>query len=78
MRKIQILGVGCPKCRRLKANVEEAVRSLGLDSEIEKIEDVTRIASFGVLLTPALVIDGQVRSSGKVLSVEELKKLLEE
>ncbi|MHB0913189.1 MAG: thioredoxin family protein [Armatimonadota bacterium] len=74
--KIQILGSGCPKCKALAANAKQAVDELGLDVEIEKIEDIKAIMQFNILMTPGLAIDGNVKSAGKVLSTEEIKKLL--
>ncbi len=74
--KIQILGTGCPKCRQLLANATEAVAELGIDCEIEKVTDINAIMDFDVMLTPALAIDGNVRSSGKLLSPEKIKALL--
>jgi small redox-active disulfide protein 2 len=74
--KIQILGSGCAKCRSLTAVTEQAAQDLGLDYEIEKVTDVTRYAEFGVMFTPALVVDGVVKLSGKVPSVDEAKQLL--
>ena len=76
MKKIQILGTGCPKCKQLTQHAEEAIQVLGLDAEIEKVTQINDIMSFGVMMTPALAIDGAVKSVGKVLSVEEIKKLL--
>jgi len=76
MKKIQILGTGCPKCIKLTANAEEAAKQAGIDFEIEKVMDIKKIMDFGVMMTPALAIDGQVKSVGKVLSPEEIKKLL--
>lgn len=75
MRKIQILGTGCPKCAKLTENAEAAARELG-DFEIEKITDVADIVRYGVMMTPALAVDGEVRSTGRVLSQEEIKTLL--
>lgn len=75
MRKIQILGTGCPKCAKLTENAEAAARELG-DFEIEKITDVADIVRYGVMMTPALAVDGEVRSTGRVLSREEIKTLL--
>lgn len=75
--KIQILGTGCPKCKQLTANAEQAVRELGVNAEVEKVEDIKEIVKFGVMMTPALVINGQVKAVGKVLSPEEIKKLLD-
>lgn len=74
--KIQILGTGCPKCKTLTQNADIAVRELDIDCEIEKVTDMDEILSFGVMMTPALAIDGEVKSTGKVLSSDEIKKLL--
>ncbi len=74
--KIQILGTGCPKCRQLAANAEEAVAALGLDAEIVKVTDLNEIMGFGIMMTPGLAVDGDVRAVGKLLSVEEIKKIL--
>lgn len=76
MKKIQILGTGCPKCKTLTAHVEEAVKQLGLEATLEKVEKITDIAKFGILTMPGLVVDGKVRSAGKLLSVEDIKKHL--
>ena len=76
MKKIQILGTGCPKCRTLAANVEAAVRYSGIEAQVEKVESIQEIMKFGVMTTPALAVDGKVKSAGKVLSVEEIKKLI--
>ncbi len=70
--KVQILGTGCPKCKQLAANAEVALREAGVDAEIEKIESIAEIAKMGVMLTPALAIDGQVKAAGKVLSPQEI------
>jgi len=77
MMKVQILGTGCPKCRKLEENAVAAVNELGRDFELEKISDINEIMKFGVMMTPGLAIDGDVKSTGKVLSVEEIKKLVE-
>lgn len=76
MKKIQILGTGCPKCKLLFANAEAAVRSAGIEAQIEKVEKIVDIAKFGVMSTPALVVDGIVKSAGRVLSPEDIQKLL--
>ena len=76
MKKIQILGTGCAKCAKLAANAEEAAKSTGMTFEIEKVTDINRIMEFGVMLTPGIAVDGVVKSVGRVLSVEEIKKLL--
>ena len=70
--KIQILGTGCPKCRQLEANAREAVAAKGVEAEIEKVTDIDQIMEMGVMITPALVIDGEVRSVGKVLTVDQI------
>ena len=77
MKLIQILGTGCPKCEKLKKNAEKAVKLAGTDAQVEKITDIGQITSFGVMMTPALAIDGKVKAVGKVLSPEEIKKFLE-
>jgi small redox-active disulfide protein 2 len=74
--KIQILGTGCPKCKQLAENAEKAAKELGVQFELEKVTDINKIIEFGVMMTPALAIDGQVKSVGKVLSPEEIKKIL--
>ncbi|HOJ31291.1 MAG TPA: thioredoxin family protein [bacterium] len=76
MKKIQILGIGCPKCKKLTENAEMAAKELGIEYEIEKITDVNEIMNFGVMMTPALAVDGEIKVSGRVPSVEEIKKLL--
>jgi small redox-active disulfide protein 2 len=76
MKKIQILGTGCPKCQKLTENAEAAVRELDIDYHIEKVTDINEIMKFGVMMTPALAIDGQVRVVGKVLSTEQIKAML--
>ena len=77
MKKIQILGTGCPKCKMLTANAEAAVKALGVEATIEKVEKIQDILKFGVMTTPALVVDGQVKSAGRVLSAEDIRKFLE-
>jgi small redox-active disulfide protein 2 len=76
MKKIQILGTGCPKCKLLYANAEAAVKSAGIEAQIEKVENIVDIMKFGVMTTPALVVDGAVKSAGKVLSPEDIQKHL--
>ncbi len=73
---IKVLGSGCDKCKKLEANVKDAIQSLGIEASVEKIEDFKQIMAFGVMQTPALVIDEKVKSIGKVLSVDELKNML--
>jgi small redox-active disulfide protein 2 len=74
--KLQVLGTGCAKCNALTMATEKAAQTLGLQYELEKVTDLNRIMSFGVMMTPALVVDGKVKVSGKVPSVADLKKLL--
>ncbi|MCK4513412.1 TM0996/MTH895 family glutaredoxin-like protein [bacterium] len=75
--KVQILGTGCPKCKMLVERVESAISEAGLDCDVEKITDINEIMAFGVMMTPALAVDGSVKSAGKLLSVDEIKALLE-
>lgn len=75
--KIEILGTGCQKCIKLAKNAEEAVKGKGADYEIEKVTDLKKIMEYGVMMTPGLVLDGKVVSVGKILSPDEIKKLLE-
>lgn len=74
--KLQILGTGCPKCKKLAETAQAAADELGLDYEIEKITDINEIMKFGVMLTPGLAVDGKVKVSGKVPSVDEIKQML--
>jgi small redox-active disulfide protein 2 len=74
--KLQILGTDCAKCNALTMATEKAAQSLGLQYELEKVTDLKRIMSFGVMMTPALVVNGQVKVSGKVPSVDEIKAML--
>ena len=76
MMKIQILGSGCDKCRKLAANAKLAAEQLNLSCEIEKVEDIKQITAFGVMMTPALVVNGKVVSSGKVLTSDEIAAVL--
>ena len=74
--KIEILGVGCPKCKQLTANAEAAVKELNIQAEIGKITDIVKITEYGVMMTPALAVDGTVVSAGKVLSKDDIKKII--
>ena len=76
MKTIQILGTGCAKCNRLAEATKQAADALGLDYEMEKVTDLMRFADFGVMVTPAMAVDGAVKVSGRVPSVDELKKML--
>lgn len=78
MKLIQILGPGCAKCEKLKYNAEEAVRKTGLEAAVEKITDINVITGFGVMMTPALAIDGEVKLVGKLASPDEIVKLLQQ
>ena len=73
---MQILGTGCPKCKALAQNAETAAKELGLEYTLEKVTDIKEIMKFGVMATPALVVDGQVKVVGKVLSPEQIKAML--
>ena len=75
--KLQILGTGCARCNALTMATEKAAQALGLQYELEKVTDLKQIMLFGVMMTPALVVDGQVKVSGKVPSVDELKTMLQ-
>ena len=74
--KIQVLGTGCAKCELLAEQAGRAVSELGLETEVEKVTDINEILGFGVMMTPALVIDGDVKVVGKVPSLDELKEML--
>lgn len=76
MKKIQILGTGCPKCKKLAENAEAAAKELEIEFEIEKVTNINDIMKFGVMMTPALAINGQVKTVGKVASPDEIKKML--
>jgi small redox-active disulfide protein 2 len=76
MKKIQILGTGCPKCKKLAENAEDAARQLNLEFEVEKVTDINEIMKFGVMMTPALAVDGVVKVVGKVPNVNEIRKLI--
>ncbi|MCP4589289.1 MAG: thioredoxin family protein [bacterium] len=74
--KIEVLGPGCPRCNALAASVEAAVAKLGVDAEVAKITDIMEITARGVMMTPALVVDGDVKASGRVPSPEEIEAML--
>lgn len=74
--KIEILGTGCPKCTKLAELSETSAKELGIDYEMNKVTDITQIMSYGVMMTPALVIDGEVKMTGKVPTMEELKAIM--
>ncbi len=74
--KIQVLGTGCAKCKQLTANAERAVAALGIQATVEKVEDLREIMKFGVMTTPALVVDGKVRVAGNVLTPDGVMDVL--
>ena len=76
MKKLQVLGPGCPKCEELAKRTEEAAKAMGVDYELEKVKDLNQMMSMGVFMTPALVVDGEVKVVGKVPSQEEIKKMI--
>lgn len=76
--EIKILGTGCDKCKKLEANAKEAIKELGIEASIVKIEDLVQIMKYGVMSTPGLVINDKVKSVGKVLKTDEIKKLINE
>jgi small redox-active disulfide protein 2 len=76
MKKLQILGTGCSKCKALAERTEKAAKSMGLDYELEKVTDIEKIMSFGVMSTPALAVDGVVKVAGRIPPMEEIKTLL--
>ncbi len=76
MKKLQILGTGCPKCKQLSKVTEQAARELGIDFEIEKVTEITEIMKFGVMMTPALAVDGEVKVAGKVPGIEDIKEMI--
>lgn len=76
MKQLKILGTGCPKCRKLAENAESAARHIGIAYQMEKVTDIREIVALGVMMTPALAVDGVVKVSGKVPSTEELEAIL--
>lgn len=76
MKKLQILGTGCPKCKKLAENTEAAAKAAGIEYELEKVTDINEIMEFGVMMTPALVVDGEVKVVGKAPDSEAIKGML--
>ena len=76
MIKLQVLGTGCPKCKKLAENVEAAAKVLAIEYEIEKVTDINDIMKFGVMITPALIVDGQVKIVGKVPTPGDIEKMI--
>ena len=75
--KIQVLGTGCPKCKQLAETADTAAKEMGVDYELEKVTDINDIMGFGIMMTPGLAVDGEVKSSGKVATVDEIKAWLQ-
>ena len=76
MMKIEILGTGCPKCKSLEKSVKKAVEELGIEAQVIKVENIKEIMDLGVMMTPALYVDGETKAVGRVPSTEEIKKIL--
>lgn len=76
MKKIYVLGTGCPKCKKLAENAEAAAKALGIEYELVKVTDINEIMAFGVMMTPALAVDGEVKVVGKVPDPEAIKAML--
>lgn len=76
--KVEVLGTGCAKCKRLTKNVETAIKDLGIEAELVKVDDITEIMDRGVMLTPALAVDGELKVSGRVADVKEIEEILQE
>lgn len=76
--KIEVLGTGCAKCKKVKELAEQAVKETGVDAEVVKVEDFDEILNYGVMITPGLVVDGDVKVAGKVPSLEDIKKWITE
>jgi len=74
--KIEIYGTGCPKCKTLFANAQKALTDLNITADLSKVEDINQITNAGIMFTPALAINGEVKNTGKLLSTDEIKKLL--
>ena len=76
MKRIEVLGTGCPRCKKLFDLTNQVVGELGLAAEVVKVEDIKKIMGYGIMMTPGLVVDGEVKSVGKVPSIDELKRLI--
>jgi small redox-active disulfide protein 2 len=76
MKKLQILGTGCPKCKKLAEATDQAAKALGIEYELVKVTDIKEITDFGVIMTPALAVDGQVKVVGRIPNIDELTKLI--
>ncbi|MCF6286145.1 MAG: thioredoxin family protein [Candidatus Hydrogenedentes bacterium] len=78
MKRLKIIGMGCPKCQDLAERAESAAKELGIEYELEKVNTINEIMEFGVMVTPALVVDGEVKSSGRIPSIEEAKVIIQQ
>ncbi len=76
MKDIKILGTGCPKCKKLEELAEKAAKELGIDYKIEKVSNLNEIMDFGVMVTPALAVDGKIMITGKIPKIDDIKKVL--
>ncbi len=76
MKKLQILGTGCPKCRKLYEAAQQAAKELGIEAEVTKVDDIIEIMKFNVMSTPALAVDGQVKVAGRIPKPDELKTMI--
>jgi len=76
MKTIQVIGTDCPKCKLLAEHAETAVKELGIEARVEKVTEIDKIIAMGVMATPALAVDGVVKSSGRVLSTKDIQELL--
>lgn len=76
MKEIKVLGTGCPKCKKLAELAESAAREMNIDFKLEKVTEINKIMDFGIIITPALVVDGQVKVAGKLPKLEDIKKIL--
>ncbi len=76
MKKIQVLGTGCPKCKKLAELADTAAKNSGIEYELIKVTDINEIMGFGVMMTPALAVDGDVKCTGKLPSIEEIEKMI--
>jgi small redox-active disulfide protein 2 len=76
MKKVQILGTGCPKCKKLFEATQQAVNDLGIEAEVTKVEDIAEIMKFGVMSTPALSVDGTIKVVGRIPKLDELKTMI--
>ena len=74
--KIEVLGVGCPKCKKLYENTQAVVKELNIEAEILKVEDIEKIVNYGIMMTPAIALDGKIISTGKVLSKDEIRNII--